>query len=81
MHVSTLIAHVARSLGVLKDQDWEDSIEGHVAALKDYGTHGHSPLLTKIALGLAWEDWLGPQILNGIYHPGEIELDGVRSQG
>jgi hypothetical protein len=84
MHVSDLLHYMGVRMGHLKESDPQDTIQGHKDALEAYqaGTDGHSPLLLKIALGLAWEDWYMPQAKaysNAVfeYHPGELWLDGV----
>jgi hypothetical protein len=84
MHVSDLLHYMGVRMGHLKESDPQDTIQGHKDALEAYqaGTDGHSPLLLKIALGLAWEDWYMPQAAaypgsTFEYHPGELYLDGV----
>lgn len=89
MHVSDLLHYMGVRMGHLKESDAGDTIQGHKDALEAYqaDTDGHSPLLLKIALGLAWEDWYMPQVESRPksdreryeleYHPGELWLDGV----
>lgn len=76
-HVSTLLRQCGVEMGLIKEQEETQTIEGQVAAYAEQTTHGESGLLCKIALGLAWEDWVSQQVPGLEYHMGEIEWDGV----
>lgn len=80
IHLSGVLSAVARKLGVFKEEDlpldalirmYEGTEPGSLPGLQ-----GNVPLLNRIALGLALEDWLAPRLLirypGLIYHPGEL---------
>jgi hypothetical protein len=63
IHLSGIITHIARLMGKL---DREDDSLGFPLEVK-----------LKMAMGLAWEDWLAAQYPHVEYHFGELEQDGI----
>jgi hypothetical protein len=74
-HLSGIIKGMALKAsieGVTDDGDLGELIAS--VPLVDTGTH---PKLMKLAVGLAWEDWIYQHIPGLKYHPGEFEVDGI----
>lgn len=75
-HLSQILKHIAVKIGVFRD---DDDAEEKVSW---FGVNGFTlAAIMRIALGLAWEDWLSKQLaelLPGfMYHFGEVERDGI----
>lgn len=75
-HVSEILKDIALKLGVFKPQDEEEDLDLMLLRLGKF-QRGDSGRLVRIALGLAWEEWMSRQIPGLIYHPGEMTRDGV----
>ena len=62
VHLSDILRAIAFESGLLN---------------KKYQDDGEDSDGTKVALGLAWEDWVSRRIDGISYHPGEFESDGI----
>lgn len=71
LHVSSLIKSIALKSGLLKSLPAQNGRfkSGQILDETDF------PLV--MAMGMAWEDWISLQYPEMVYHPGELELDGV----
>lgn len=68
LHVSGLIRALAVRAGKLDADE----------VVTDPGPSGFGKVTElRMAMGLAWEDWLSRQIPGMEYHPGEFECDGI----
>ena len=81
LHVSAILGFIARRLGILKRED-EEEVDWTLA--KYHLSHGaniiqlYPEAIYRVALGLAFEDWYGPQHPHHNYHAiGELEADGI----
>lgn len=76
IHLSGVLRSIAIEGGYLKEDDEEldDLIES--TWTEQAGEDGR---LVRVAIGLAWEDWLyrQPAYSHVIYHPGEVYKDGI----
>lgn len=72
LHLSTIIRAMAIEGGLLKTELIEELglVEAHTIV---------DPIaITRICMGLAWEEWYMPnQLKNVVDHPGELHLDGI----
>lgn len=69
LHASTILRSIALQIGTLKPDDEEEELDADnedlpVAAVR------------RMAAGLAWESWYGPQVCD-IYPAGEYFLEGI----
>lgn len=65
VHLSAIIRVIAKEMGLL-DRYEDNTPESWTVTTK-----------LRMALGLSWEDWVQRQYPDVLYHPGELELDGV----
>lgn len=69
VHLSGVIRYIAVVMGLFTPDDKEENdLEGAKFPL---------PARLKMAMGLAWEDWVSSQYPDVMYHPGEIDQDGI----
>lgn len=78
VHLSRIIRGIAQESGILKPE-WADDlglveVEGEQEAWWD-GLDTASRL--RMSIGLAWEQWYIPQLLDVVDHPGEMRVDGI----
>jgi hypothetical protein len=75
VHLSGVIRWIAIQMGVLTpdDRDCTDDRNEIGQAVQRFPLEAR----LKMAVGLAWEDWLSSQYPDVMYHPGEMELDGI----
>lgn len=74
VHVSSIIRCIATDMGILKPE-WVDE-----PTLADVRVISDPVAITRICIGLAWEEWYIPQILaaQGVEkHPGEMFKDEI----
>jgi hypothetical protein len=76
VHLSGVLRRIAIKSGILKVDDDEEDLDALFSRYSD-GQPGDNAVFNRVALGMAWEDWYGPQIAGADYHPGEYSLDGV----
>lgn len=76
LHLSHILQHLGLFMGMIQADDPTDigAIDWHLPLGSP-----NLPLeaLTRIAAGLAWEDWWGMANPHIDYHPGEFKLDGI----
>jgi len=74
-HVSGIIRCVATEAGILRVTEVEE------VSLTDVRVISDPVAITRICMGLAWEEWYIPNILEPqqgvVDHPGEMKLEGV----
>ena len=68
VHLSGVIRYLAQEMGLITQDDRQESPDGNEFPLD---------ARLKMAVGLAWEDWVSTQFPDVMYHPGEIEQDGI----
>jgi hypothetical protein len=69
LHVSSVLRSIALKIGVLKPDDEEEELDPLNEDLP-------RSAVNRMAAGLAWEAWYGPQVCD-LYHPGEYCVDGL----
>jgi hypothetical protein len=80
VHVSSVIQDVARRMGFLKRDD-EEELDWTLARYRMM--HGediarvYPTVFYRVMMGLAFEEWLGPQLDINYHGIGELELDGI----
>lgn len=81
LHVSEIIRDVAGEMGYLRKDD-EEELDWTLARYR--ATHGadiakmYPTVFYRVMLGLAFEDWLGPQLPHTNFHGiGELQRDGL----
>jgi hypothetical protein len=72
VHLSNILKPIALSMGFWKPEA-EDEEMCQVAGLEQFSMQS----LKRMALGLAWEQWLGPQLTGVNFHFGEVSADGI----
>ena len=75
LHLTDILREIGLKIGVFKAEDLEQDIDTLIVAQK--ASEGGCDHLVRVAVGLAWEDWISRQIPGLSYHPGEIVLDGI----
>lgn len=68
VHVSAVIAYIARQMGYLKSDD-----DGEVLGPAGFPVTAE----LRMAVGLAWEDWLAPSIPDMMYHIDNVQVDDI----
>lgn len=76
VHVSRIIRKIAVENGVL-DPKWVDDL-----SLLEVGNSGWWESLDestqlRMSIGLAWEEWYLNQLEGVVFHPGEMQVDGI----
>lgn len=75
VHVSAIIRCIATETGILK-KEWVEEV-----SLLDHREITDPIAITRISIGLAWEEWYIPNVLGPMLgvsdHPGELCLDAI----
>jgi hypothetical protein len=75
-HLSELVRSVALRTGLLKEDEDREEVEAAMAG--DSTNDGFSwRAVYRMLVGCAWEDFLAKRNPQWVYHPGEVETDGV----
>ena len=77
IHVSRVIAAIAKESGILKPDVAEDLSLVEVSDREGWWKKLPEGVRIKMSMGLAWEDWYGPRLHEVAYHPGEMQVDGI----
>lgn len=72
IHVSSIIRCIATETGILKPE-WAEEL-----SLVDVRTITDQIAITRMCMGLAWEEWyIRTQLAHVVDHPGEMRVDGI----
>lgn len=81
VHVSGLIRKMAAQYGILKKKWIPDPEDIHLVEVEGDGAKWWDTLdedsKTRMAVGMAWEQWYLPQLPHVVYQPGEMCVEGV----
>lgn len=75
VHVSQILREIALKIGVLKAEEKDEDLECII--LGNSGIEGEEGRLCRMALGMAWEDWVLPDVPGLVHQPGEMVVDGI----
>lgn len=79
VHLSRIIRNIAVENGVLKKEWVEDLslVEAGGDAAETWWNNLDDASRLRMSIGLAWEEWYVTQLGNVVFHPGEMQVDGI----
>lgn len=76
VHVSRIIRNIAVENGALKPE-WVDDLSLIEAGNDGWWESLDSCSQLRMSIGLAWEEWYINQLDGVVFHPGEMQVDGI----
>lgn len=78
VHLSSIIKSIAKENGILTREDLEDLSLVEVQTSSDAWWRGlDDDVRLRISIGLAWEEWYLAHLGTIVFHPGEMQVDGI----
>lgn len=78
MHVSRIIRSIAIEAKILKTEEASSLSLIEIGGGDSEWWNSLDPIAQiRVALGMAWEEWYLPKLPEVVYHPGEMNIEGV----
>jgi hypothetical protein len=76
VHVGRVIGCIATESGIL-DAKWIEDLSLVEISGESWWSNLSPDNQLRIGIGLAWEQWYAPTLSGVVFHPGEMEVDGI----